>query len=516
MIGNRDQSFDDYMMMLRRRRWMILIPALAGPLLAVAIAIFLHPKYTSTSMVLVVEPKVPETYVPSVVSDDLTARLATMEEQILSRTRLQPLIERYGLYKSEVGHSAMEDLVDEMRKNVDVEPVEFSKQASAAPSQPSKSLPGFSISFTADTAKVAQQVCADLTSMFVEENLRQRERRAVGTTDFLQSQLDDAKRKLDDEDAQLAAFKSKNFGSLPDQEKGNIQILSTLTAQLQATRDALNRAQQDKTFQSQLLADQEAAWKAAQSPDSPETLQDQLKKLQDYLVVLQGRYTDDYPDVIKTKSDIAALQKQIAAQASTAKTAKTATTSSTTAAASATPSAILNMKARLNAINESIKSLSADEKRLTNQISLYQGRLQMSPGVEEQYKNITRDYQTALDFYNSLLAKKQSSQMSTSLEERQEGEQFQVLDPASLPDSPSFPNYWIFSGAGLAVGLGIGVLMAFLGEVRDKAMRDERDVDYYLGLPTLAMVPQLANGKKKGIFGRKANKQPLIGAGAKA
>lgn len=514
MTGNRDYTFDDYMMMLRRRRWMVLIPALAGPLIAVAIAIFLPPKYTSTSMVLVVEPKVPESFVPSVVSDDLTARLATMEEQILSRTRLQPLIERYGLYKSEVGHSAMEDLVDQMRKNVDVEPVQFSKQPGAAPSQQSKTLPGFSITFTTDSAKVAQQVCADLTSMFVEENLRQRQRRAVGTTDFLQSQLDDAKRKLDDEDAQLAAFKSKNFGSLPDQEKGNIQILSTLTAQLQATRDALNRAQQDKTFQTQMLADQEAQWKASQSPDSPETLQDQLKKLQDYMVVLQGRYTDDYPDVIKTKNDIAALQKQIAAQASASN--KSETTASTNTAAATTPSTILNMKARLNAINESIKSLTSDEKRLTSQIGVYQGRLQMSPAVEEQYKNITRDYQTALDFYNSLLAKKQSSQMSTSLEERQEGEQFQVLDPASLPDSPSFPNYWIFSGGGLAVGLGIGVLIAFIGELRDKALRDERDVDYYLGLPTLAMVPLLANAKKKGIFGRKANKPPLISAGAKA
>ncbi|MGH9430880.1 MAG: Wzz/FepE/Etk N-terminal domain-containing protein, partial [Terriglobia bacterium] len=233
MLTGREQNLDDYKALLKRRRWVILLPALVGPLVAFIIALALTPKYTSTSLILIEEPKVPERFVPSVVGDDLTARLATMEEQILSRTRLQPIIERYGLYKSELKSKSIEDVVEDMRKDILVVPVEFSKQPQNT--NPNKqTVPGFRISFTAQTPKLAQQVCAELTSMFVEENIRQRELQSEGTTTFLQVQLDNAKKGLDDQDAKLAAFQRQYFGSLPDQERSNAAILSSLTSGLQA------------------------------------------------------------------------------------------------------------------------------------------------------------------------------------------------------------------------------------------------------------------------------------------
>ena len=514
MLIGREQNLDDYKALLKRRRWVILLPAILGPLVAFIIALALTPKYTSTSLILIEEPKVPERFVPSVVGDDLTARLATMEEQILSRTRLQPIIERYGLYKNDLKSKSIEDVVEAMRGNIVVVPVEFSKQPQDT-NPNKKTVPGFSISFTAQTPKLAQQVCAELTSMFVEENIRQRELQSEGTTTFLQINLDDAKKKLDDQDAKLAAFQKQYFGSLPDQEKGNSAILSNLTSELQAVRQSVDRAQEDKTYVESMLDEQLHAWKAYQSAggSSPETLQSQLSKLQDYLVVLEGRYTDSYPDVIKTKHDIAELKKQIAQQQ--AAQVKQPVSNKKSVLAQLEPPEIQKLRSQLFGMENTIRAGTKEEAQLRQQIGVYQSRLQMSPDVEEQYKDVIRGYQTALDFYNSLLTKTQESAMSTSLENRQEGEQFKVLDAASLPENPSFPNYWLFAGGGLAAGLALGVGIALATEMGDKALRDERDIEFFLALPTLALVPELTreNGKRNGKAGGEKKKGPKALAG---
>ena len=516
MLIGREQNLDDYKALLKRRRWMILLPALVGPLVAIIIALALTPKYTSTSLILIEEPKVPERFVPPVVGDDLTARLATMEEQILSRTKLQPIIERYGLYKSDLKSKSIEDVVEGMRKDILVVPVEFSKQPQDT-NPNKKTVPGFRISFTAKTPKLAQQVCAELTSMFVEENIREREGQAEGTTSFLQTQLDDAKKKLDDQDAKLAVFQRQNFGSLPDQERSNAAILSTLTSQLQAVRESVDRAQEDKTYIESMLDNEVQAWKALQTEggSNPQTLQAQLAKLQDYLAVLKGRYTDSYPDVIKTKQDIEGLKKQIAQQQ--AHQSSQPLSQKKAALAKIEPPEIQKLRSQLFGIEGTLHAGMKEEARLRQQIGVYQSRLQMSPDVEQQYKDVVRGYQTALDFYDSLLTKTQESAMSTSLETRQEGEQFEVLDAASLPENPSFPNYWLFAGGGLGVGLALGLTIALMVEMGDKALRDERDIEFFLALPTLALVPEIApgngksNGKRK--IGKKSETKVLAGVG---
>jgi protein tyrosine kinase modulator len=513
MLTGREQNLDDYGDLLRRRRWVILLPALIGPLVAFIIALALTPKYTSVSLILIEEPKVPERFVPPVVGDDLTARLATMEEQILSRTRLEPIIQRYGLYKSELNSKSIEDVVEEMRKDIEVVPVEFSKQPQNT--NPNKeTVPGFRISFTARTPKLAQQVCADLTSMFVEENIRQREAQAEGTTSFLQLQLADAKQKLDDQDSKLAGFQKQYFGSLPDQERSNAAILSTLTAQLQAVRESVDRAQEDKTYVESMLDGQLQAWRALQSEHNPQSLQQQLSKLQDYLALLEARYTDKYPDVIKTKQDIAALKVKIAQQQ--ALEAKQSKSPRNVALAKLEPPEIQKLRGQLYGIDGTIRSGSREEARLRQEIGVYQSRLQLSPEVNQQYNNLTAGYKSAQDFYDKLLQNTQESAMSTSLEKRQEGEQFQVLDAASLPENPSFPNYWLFAGGGLAAGLALGVGIALFIEMGDKALRDERDIEYFLALPTLALLPELAreNGRRNGKGGgKKSRHKELAGVG---
>src|SRR4051794_14436233 len=208
MIGKQEMNLQDILGMLRRRMWWILVPAVVFPIVAYLISGTLPYRYTSSTLVLVEQQKVPDSFVKSSVTEQLNTRLATMQEQILSRTRLQPILERFGLFKEDVGKVPMEDLVDRLRKNIQVNPIQASIGL------------GFTISFTADNPRLAQQVCAEITSMFIEENLKSREQISQGTTDFLSNQLDDAKRKLDEMDARLAEFKQKYMGQLPGQESG--------------------------------------------------------------------------------------------------------------------------------------------------------------------------------------------------------------------------------------------------------------------------------------------------------
>jgi polysaccharide chain length determinant protein (PEP-CTERM system associated) len=523
MLGQRELGFDDYMAILRRRLWVLVIPALVGPVVAFLVTLVLTPDYTSESLILIEQPKVPESFVKSVVTSDLVGRLATMEEQILSRTRLQPIIERYGLYRKELRRGVpMEDVIDEMRKAILVTPVDFANPTIPG-SGPKKiggknaeTVPGFSISFTAENARLAEQVCSDLTSMFMEENLRQREQRAQGTTTFLHTQLEEAKTKLDEADAKLADFKRRNIGVLPDEQQTNLQVLGSLNTQLASVTEDLNRAHQEKIYAESMLNQQLAAWKASQSgaagDSQTQTLQQQLTKLQDYLVALEARYTSDHPDVIKTKADIAQLQKEIEEQAAHKdKPAEAKPAEAKPTEASLEPNAIQQLRAVLREQDERIRQKTADQEHIQQQINSYQGRLQISPAVEQQFKDITRDYQTALQFYNSLLAKTDESQMSTDLERRQEGEQFQVLDSANLPQDPSFPIWWEFALGGLGAGVLIGLAIILVQELRDKAIRDERDIELYLELETLALVPfiERSNGGKRRIF-KRGRKQEVL------
>jgi polysaccharide chain length determinant protein (PEP-CTERM system associated) len=521
MIGSREMSFEDYGRILRRRLRVILIPAVLGAIAGYLITLFLTPQYTSTSAILIERPTVPNTLVPTSTTDDLFTRLETMQEQIESRTRLQPLIERYDLYKSE-RKTSMEDAVDSMRKSIDVRQISFGNGLSNNSRQ--QPVPGFSIGFMADNPRVAQQVTTELTSMFMRENLQQHEDMAKGTQDFLTNQLQDARRALDDQDAKLAEFKRKNLGALPDDAQTNLQVLASINTRLAAVTEELNRAEQDKAYTQSLLTQQEAAWKAASSQAgsgaSPtETLQDELSKMKAELSVMQGRYTEDYPDVVKLKSNIADLEKQIAAgknapaaptPANAAATTGTAaqnrgpagavsaapgspapTTGSAQAEDSATPASIQQLRARLRQGDIFLKSETQEQAKLQGQARAYESKLQVAPAVEEEFKQLSMGHEQALKFYNDLLASRDQSQMSVDLESRGQGEQFRVLDSADLPQAPSFPVWWEFALGGLAGGLALGLGIATLCELRDKALRDEKDIEFYLQLPTLALVPSI-------------------------
>src|SRR5215813_10699856 len=311
MIENRELTMDDYLAMLRRRLKVILIPTLLAPLVGFGVSFFFSPKYTSQTTILVDPQKVSDSYVQPVVTQDLGQRVATLEARATSADRLRTLIEKLnqqGMLKGNV-----DDEIQEIRSGIGVVPVPPISVASQGGGGGKKKsdFPGFLLTFTASSPREAQAICQGLAGIIIDENFKDLEAAAQTNTDFLGRQLEDAKRDLDDQASRVAEFEKKYMGQLPGDSDNNLKILMGLNSQLDANTQTLNRAQQDKAYAESMLAQQLAAWKSAQSSTSPQALEQQLASLQSQLITLQARYTDDHPDVVKAKHDIAELQRKL-------------------------------------------------------------------------------------------------------------------------------------------------------------------------------------------------------------
>jgi uncharacterized protein involved in exopolysaccharide biosynthesis len=495
-MENRELTFDDYLAMIRRRLRVILVPTLLAPLAGFAVSYFFAAKYTSQSLVLVEGQKVPEGIVQPVVTEDLTERIATLQQQVLSQSRLQPMIERIGLLKP--GQN-VDDAIETIRNNMTVEPVvtDLSQIGGSKkkPGPQSSPVPGFNVNYAAANARQAQQVCNELTSLMLEENLKAREDVARGTTNFLGKQVQDTKHNLDDLDSKLAGFKKQYMGQLPGDEESNLKILMGLNSQLDANTQTLSRAQQDKTYTESSLAQQIAAWKASQSSNNPQTLQQQLAQLQIQLIDLQARYTADHPDVMKTQADIAQVKKKLDEINRASNDPAGAVPEK---GLGSEPPEIRQLRMQLHQYEDLIGQATRDQKKLEQGISVYQSRVALSPAIEEQYKQLARDYENTQKVYQDLLADKSKSDMALNMEQQQQGEQMRLLNPASVPDAPTFPNRLFFAGGGLGAGLALGCGLALWLEFRDKSIRTQADAEAALELPMLVAVPWIAATESNG------------------
>jgi len=480
MVQNGEIGLDDAKRVLRRFWWILPITTIFLGAIGLGAALLLPKKYTSQTMVLVEQPTVGPDYVKPVVTEDLNHRLASMQEQVLSRTGLQPIIEKFGLYPNDRDRVHIDDLVERLRTAVTIKPM------APTPGTESRQLPGFYVNVTFDNPRTAQQICTEITSMILAQNAGDRQNQVKVTTDFLSQQLEEAKKSLDAQDAKLAQFKRQYLGSLPEEEQTNLSILMGTNTQLEANTQALSRAQQDKAFTESLLSQQETNWAKSQTGHNPETSEQQLSALQYQLTNLLARYTPEHPDVIKLTSQIEELRKQSAAAPKSNGPANGALQASVSE-----PPQIQQLRAKLRQDEINITDLAHRQSQIQEQIHQLQGRVQASPVVEQQFKELTRNYQTALDFYNDLLKKRQSAGVAGDLESQQQSEQFRVYDPPSLPDKPSFPKKTIFAGGGLGGGFALGLGILFLIAASDKSLHSERDVELALKLPVLVSVPTL-------------------------
>jgi len=478
MVRNGEIALADVKRILRRYWWIATFMTLTLGALGLAASLVLPKKYTSSTVVLVEQPTVPRDLIRPVITDDLNQRMASMKAQILSRSRLEMIIDKFDLYTQVRTTTHIEELVEKLKSSITVELIQ------PMAGSPDREPPGFNVSVTFDNPQLAQQICQEITSAFMEQNASSRVQNSNKVSQFLTQQLEDAKTKLDEQDKKLAEFKAEHLVSMPEQEQANLALLGTMNSQLDATTQALARAQEDKSLNETLLNQQEASWKATQTGlQNPETQDQELSVLQEQLSALLAKYTPEHPDVIKLKAQIEDLKKRMA---------ETPATKSSAATAQATlrePPSIQQLRAKIKQDDLTIADLTKRQSKIQDQIHGVQGRLQASPVVEQELKELTRNYQTASDIYNDLLKKRENSLMATDLEHQQEGETFKVVDSPSLPSTPSFPKKSIFLGGGLGGGFALSMGILYLLALSDKALYTERDVEICLKLPVLASVP---------------------------
>ncbi len=537
-MSERVLTTDDYLAMLRRRLKVILIPALVAPLtgLLVSYASFFPARYTSTAQVLVEGQKVPDQYVQPIITADFAQRVQALEESTQSAVVLTALMaggpQKIGLdtvqmpglektYPAIFKPADRSKTISQIRQTMQVEPMTTPMSAAAAagakkkPTAANEPVPGFTVSYTDTEGVRAQKVCDALAQLMLDENLHSRSAVATSTTDFLGHQLEDAKRTVDEQDGKLAAFKKQYMGQLPTDIDNNMRILMSLNTQLDATTQTLARAQQEKTYAEGMLAQQLAAWKSSLSAENPQTLQQTLTLLRGQLLQLQARYTDDYPDVIKTKADIAEVEKKLK-EINAASAAGTTADGNDVSGANAEPPEIRQIRTQIHQYQLMIEQTTQDQKKYQASINVYQARTAMSPNIEEEYNTLTRDNGNAQKTYQELLAKKSSAELGTNMEDQQEGEQMHVQYTANLPDSPSFPVRPLLAAAGGGVGLAFGVLIAVFLEFSDKSIRTEKDAAAAMDLPLLISVPWLGddedassngNGRRR-FWGRRDTAAP--------
>ena len=468
-----------------RRKWLIAIPTVLVAVVACVVTYLLPDLYRSEASILVIPPRVSENYIRSNVTTGIEARLRSINQQVRSRTKLERIIEDLNLYPDRRKTDIMQDIVDDMSRAIDVTIVQGDI---------------FRIAFTSDTPRTAMQVTERLTTFFIDESLKNRTQLAEQADNFLETVAADASRKLRETEQKIAEYKRKHDGELPTQENVNQQGLNNAQMQRQSTELSLDRArdlQQSVQRRIQELALQAEAAAAApiSAQEAPLSKAGQLETAKAELQTLQGRYAPTHPRVERARQRVAQLESE-AAEESAGNTALGPQVVANPMLASRLKQ-LEDARLELESVNRQIARYEVDQRNLSRSISEYQRRMELTPLRDTELVELTRDYATLRASYDSLTAKKIDSQMSVTLERRQIGEQFNILDPARLPEKPSSPNRGRLYLLSILLAIGVGLGLAVGAEYLDRGLRSEDDVRLALALPVLATIPVIGGTKKK-------------------
>lgn len=498
MRPGRSHTAQDVLRAVSRRGLLMIVPFLVISLATIAVARHLPNRYRSETLILIVPQRIPEAYVRSTVTGRIEDRLKSISQQILSRTRLERVIQDFNLYVEQRGRLPMEDVVEGMRSDIMVETVKGD---------------AFRVAYTAEDARTAMKVTERLASMFVEENLRDREVLADGTNQFLESQLEDARRRLVEQEKKLEEYRLQHSGELPSQLQSNLQVIQTTQLQVQALLDSLSRDRDRRALLDRSIRDVEELESApAQvrsipaAGDVPATVgtspAEQLELATKTLSALELRLKSEHPDVIQMKRLVNELQARVGAEAS--EKGSSPPSQLVSAAEVAKEKRIRAMRAELESLDRQIAFKESEERRLRHVTATYQSRVEAVPARESEMTELMRDYDTLRAMYTGLLAKKEESRIAANLERRQIGEQFKILDPARLPERPVSPNRALINSLGALFGLALGIGLVVLLEFRDSSIKTEEDIVGGLALPALAIIPVLlTSGERRKLKWRR-------------
>jgi polysaccharide chain length determinant protein (PEP-CTERM system associated) len=523
--SRRPPDIEDYIDMLRRYRSWIIGPTFAGLVISV-VAAFLWPNtYVSQAVMRIMPQQVSERLLPSVVSTQMADRIGQMQQEILSRTSLQQLIQQpnLDLYKKQRDRLPMEDIVQEMRnKHIKIQMI-ADPAAQGDTRRPYAS--AFSIQFSYSDRYKAQAVVQLLVTKFTDQNVMVQRNAADLTSNFLTDELKVTKAKLDTADAALTRFRMSNQGRLPDQLQANVQAQAQLQLRIAQIDDALGRDQQDKLLLETHLRNVKnqinfASNNLEQAPSAQAAVKNQrlidlnnrIAEARSNLAGLQQVFKDDYPDIQQFKARIATFEKERdnleKEEAQKDQAPKPAEARSLNPQAQKSLEDLKNeyamVMAQISTKQADVESKVKTQGELNRTLAGYQSRIEGTTAIEQQYLALQRDYNLAKSDYEDMTKRKGFSDTAKNLEEHKGGENLELLDPASLPEQPSEPNRWAIVGIGTALGMMCGVVLAGAREVKNTALKNLKDVRAYTNLPVLSSIPLLENAllvrRKRRLF----------------
>jgi polysaccharide chain length determinant protein (PEP-CTERM system associated) len=484
MIPGKTYAPEDLFVIGWRRKWLLVVPLVIGACAAATWTYFQPNLYRAETVIQVVPQRVPDNYVRSTVTTRLQDRLQSISQQILSRTRLERIIQDFNLYPEMRRTHFMEAVVEEMRGNINPQIVKGDS---------------FKISYVSTDPRQAMKVTERLASLYIDESLKDREVLAEGTNQFLETQLQDARQRLIEHEKKLEVYNRQHVGELPTQLGANLQALNGAQMQLQAIVESINRDRDRRLTLERMLGDMSQLGDTA-SDDSPVTSRKPaatpankaLEAARAQLSELERRLKPAHPDVARARRAVDELEQQAAA---TAAAAIESGAPADTVVSKAPPNPndparrITTIRNDIATLDEQLTAKLREEARLHGAIAQYQRRVEAAPTRESELTELTRDYSTIQQLYHGLLAKNEEAKISANLERRQIGEQFKVIDQARLPQVPFSPDRIRVTALGAFGGLVLGIGLVALFEYRDTTLKTDEDVLIALTLPVLALVP---------------------------
>jgi polysaccharide biosynthesis transport protein len=497
--GPSSGNIEQYLGMLRRRRWWLLLPAFLCWLVVWGVSWILPPSYQSKTIIQIGQPNVPEQYVMPNVTTSVQDQLAGIQVQVLSRPQLLKIINDHHLYQNSSRWFGPTDPVDQMSKDIEMDPLMAPTPKGGRPG----GLVAFQILYKAPTAHLAQVVDAELADSFVRENSQAQHQASQSTTTFLGSQVDEARKRLQDQEEKVSAFKAKYLGQLPSQMQSNVQILSGMQGHLQSLEQALDHAQQQKLYLQSLVEQYRSAEATSDSssPATPAALDKEVKQLELQLADARSKYTDNYPDVVALKEQIEKTKKlrdQTTSELSSPQKADGAkdTDSNLLSTDPQKATLIMQMQSELKSNQLQIQDYQKQIDDLQGQIKSAETRLNLTPVTEQAFQELTRGYDEAEANYSALLKRRDESQLASNLQVEQNGQYFRLIDPADAPLQPFWPNHLLISLGGLGGGIFLGIGITLMKELADVRIRQEKDLEGLVAARVLVGIPRLSTPKE--------------------
>ena len=505
-IARRPLDLEDYLDILRRHKGRIFGSVFAALVVSVVVAFSLPDTYVSIATIRVVPPQVPESFVPANLNTDVQGRVNSLIQVILNRAALANMIITYNLYKKERARLPLDDVIENMRM-YDIKCCPL-LAATNAPRSDRSQYPAFQIGFAYRDRFTAQKVTAGLVSRFLEENVREVSEQTVSTTQFLHDHWDAARKKLEDIEQKLSVFRARNIGRLPEEQQANYQQFNALQNQTLTLNTSMNRVNQEKLLyenQLRIYRDQLASLKDPTSQDQELEQKNtklagkdrEVEQYENAVAAARERYKETHPDVQRLLSLLAAAKKQreILLKQQDPKSASSPRPPNPQALKEQRDlqASIQRVQGLIQAKDLEMEDYRKQSTGIEKTLRAYQARIEGVPVGIKEYDQLLRERDLAKKDYEDLDRRLNASAMSTALENRQQGERLEQLDPPSLPQTPTEPKRaWIVAiGAGL--GLLAGLCLAGAWEFKDSALKNLKEVRIYSGLLVLGAIPLIEN-----------------------